>query len=178
MIGVENLQDGPYIVASKHQSTLETILFRAMFRAPAYIVKQELYYIPIFGAFLWKNGMIAINRKDGIRSLKKIVTQAREALSQARQVIIFPEGTRTEYGDKVASKYKNGVFAIYETNYDVIPVALNTGKFWPKSGLIIHSGVAIVKFLPKITQGKNKEAFTQILYDSIEGESLKMATNS
>jgi 1-acyl-sn-glycerol-3-phosphate acyltransferase len=167
VIGRENIPAGPFLVASKHQSAIETIVFWIIFRRPIYILKQELTKIPLYGIYLIKMGMIAIDRKSGSRSLKQIITKSLEAFSNNGRVIIFPEGTRTSPG--VSIKHKIGVSNIYEkANVPVVPVALNTGYFWPSRSFLKYRGEFIIHILPPIYPGLPRGDFEILLYDTIE----------
>ncbi len=163
-----------YIAASKHQSAYETFLFWQLIKNPAYILKKELLNIPIFGSYLKHTGMISIDRKAGHQSMVKILKFGKESYQQNRNLIIFPEGTRTKYG-KETMKYSSGVYGLYQTfDKPIVPIALNTGKFWSNFRFTIKPGTIIVKFLPVIPTGLEKEEFLKTLRDTIEIESAKL----
>ncbi|MEQ9116449.1 MAG: lysophospholipid acyltransferase family protein [Rickettsiales bacterium] len=172
---VENYYKLPsYIIASKHQSTFETLLFWTLVDNPAYIIKKELLKIPVFGHYLKYTGMISIDRKAGRESIKKILKTGEEYYQKERNLIIFPEGTRTSYG-KETIRYSSGVYAIYDKfQKPVIPVALNTGKFWSNKRFTIRPGTITIKYLPQIKPGLPKDKFIDSLRDSIESESAKL----
>jgi 1-acyl-sn-glycerol-3-phosphate acyltransferase len=96
--GVEKIPKGPLIVASKHQSMWETISLLRFFEAPFFVLKRELLFIPLFGFFLIKTRMIAIDRAKGGRALLAVMRRAAEEVRLGRQFVIFPEGTRTAPG--------------------------------------------------------------------------------
>lgn len=139
------------IVASKHQSALETIFLVLLIPNFCYILKKELTYIPIFGSLLKKAKMIYIKRDDGFKAVKNMVAQAKErADKDLANIIIFPEGTRSNYGQET-KKYKRGVVLLAKAlRAPIVPVALNTGKFWSKNSWVIKPGKAKIKFLPTI----------------------------
>ena len=93
--GVEKIPKGPLIVASKHQSMWETFALLQFFDQPLFILKRELKWIPVFGLYLIKADMIDVDRSAGGRALLKMARRAGEQVRQGRQLIIFPEGTRT-----------------------------------------------------------------------------------
>jgi 1-acyl-sn-glycerol-3-phosphate acyltransferase len=174
VIGRENLPKGPYIVASKHQSTFETVVFWQVFYIPTYVLKRELTKIPFFGLFLLRMRMIAIDRSSGIKALKKIVGEAEYHIKKNRHIIIYPEGTRTEV-DKVTEEYHPGVLALYKhCNVPIVPVALNSGKFWPSKRWMKYPGTITIKILPPIDPGMDKKEFMTLLNQQIENESLKL----
>lgn len=169
----QNLPRHKAIVASKHQSVLETLALFLMFPKAIFILKKELVEMPLIGPFLKKCGMIYIDRSKGKEAILHIKTQL-EKLDSDSVVIIFPEGTRTKPGQKT-EKYHSGICLVYETlKWPVIPVALNTGIFWPKSGPA-NSGKAIIQILDpiKINHYERKE-FLEKLNKSIENASIKL----
>src|SRR6201987_2222719 len=110
--GVEKIPKGPLLVAAKHQSMWETISLLHFFKAPFFVLKRELKWIPIFGLFLIKSNMIAIDRGAGARALMAMMRRAAEEVRHGRQFVIFPEGTRRPVG--APPHYKTGVGLIYQ----------------------------------------------------------------
>ena len=145
-----------YLYASKHQSMFETIYYNHLFYNPAYILKKELLSIPLFGTYLKKLGMIAIDRSQGIQSLRFVNEQASN-YSKFRPVIIFPEGTRTVFREE--PDLKPGIYSMYKSlNKPVVPIALNSGNFWPKNNSI-KSGTIKIEFRDPIPTGLSKQEF-------------------
>ena len=100
-----------------------------------------------FGQYLYKSNMVAINRDGGTKAMRKMLQEVETKLSTGSSIIIFPEGTRKIPGAK--PDYKPGVAGIYkELDYDVLPVALNSGLYWPKNSFAIKPGEIIIEFLP------------------------------
>ena len=152
------------LFASKHQSMFETIYFNQLFYNPAYILKKELLSIPLFGTYLKKLGMIAIDRSQGIQSLRYVNEQTSEYVEK-RPVIIFPEGTRTAYKDQ--PDLKPGIFSMYKSlNKPVVPISLNSGYCWPKNNKI-KSGEIIIEFKEPIQPGLSKKEFLDQLKNAI-----------
>ncbi len=165
--GSVNIPSSPAIFASKHQSALETFMFHLLINKPVFVLKQELLDIPVFGFYLRKMGMIAINRKGGIKSLKLLLQQVQEKIKQGYSIIIFPEGTRTLPGQ--SSEYNPGVAAIYNLKIaPVIPVALNTGCFWPKNSFLKKPGKFTIEFLPAMPEDLKRQEFMEQLKSQIE----------
>ena len=166
--GMENLpKKNGYIVASKHQSAMETVIFHSFMPNTIYVMKKSLFFIPLAGLYFWLSGCIAIDRKKGTSSLRKMFTQAKDRLSKGFNIIIFPEGTRTAPGAE--PKYNSGLAMIYEAvNVPVIPTALNTGYFWPKNSVKRYPGTVTIEFLPAIEPGLEKRQFMKTLQDRIE----------
>lgn len=157
----------PVLIASKHQSAWDTIIFHLLLPCPAYILKRELLFLPFWGWYLWRMKMIAIDRLAGANSLKSMVRQAKEVFVQGRSIVIFPEGTRTPPG--APSHYHPGIIALYnQLKAPVIPVALNSGVYWGKRAFFKRPGKIILEFLPPIAPGLPKQEFAGILEQAIE----------
>jgi len=171
--GQENLPEGACIIASKHQSAWETIIFYALCESPAYILKREVNFLPFFGWYSARVKTIAVNRGAGAKAMRDLIKQAKDRLQNGRQIIIFPEGTRIKAGEK--GYYKPGVAAIYmQTGSVVVPVALNSGICWGRNSWVKKQGVISLKFLPVIEAGLPKKEFMARLESDIESESNKL----
>lgn len=165
--GLEHKPHGPAIVASKHQSAWDTIVFFLLHERLAYVLKAELLLIPIIGWYLARVGMIAIDRRGGARALRGLIARARRAVAKERTIVIFPEGTRTAPGAR--RPYQPGVAALYaQLNLPVVPVALNSGLYWRRRGFLKRPGTIILEYLPPIPPGLDREAFTATLEARIE----------
>lgn len=168
MAGRENLPDGPFILAAKHQSAWDTFVFLALFEAPAYVLKQELLKIPYYGWYSRASGHIAVDRSAGASALKKMVAQARAVAAEGRPIVIFPQGTRVPPGED--KPYLPGVTALYTgLGLPVVPVALNSGLFWGRKGLMKRGGTVSLRFGAPIPPGEDRKAFLKTLSGRIEG---------
>jgi 1-acyl-sn-glycerol-3-phosphate acyltransferase len=149
---IENL--AKCIIVSNHQSTWETIALRGLLpSSQAWILKKELISYPFFGKALSKTGQIAIDRSAGKRALRSLLEGGMKAIENHKIVIIFPEGTRTHTG--LIGKYQiGGVMLAKKANVDVIPIAHDAGKFWPK-GFIIYPGVVTINIGEPISASSN-----------------------
>ena len=171
--GVEKIPKGPLIVASKHQSMWETISLLRFFEAPFFVLKRELKFIPIFGLFLIKTRMVAIDRSKGGRALLAVMRRAAEEVRHGRQFVIFPEGTRTAPG--APPQYKAGVGLIYtDCGVPCLPVALNSGLFWPRRTFMRYPGTLVVEFLDPIPPGLKRDEFLNRLETTIETTSNRL----
>jgi 1-acyl-sn-glycerol-3-phosphate acyltransferase len=165
--GLENLPDGPVMIASKHQSTFDTVAPILFTKRPVYVLKQELLDMPIFGWYCQKAGLIAIDRGGQMAALKKLIAQAKERFADGRPLIIFPEGTRQPLD--TPPDYKVGVAGIYTLlGVPCVPMALNTGLVWPAQGFLRYPGTAVFEFLPMIPAGLKRDAFMATLEARIE----------
>ena len=169
--GQETIPEGPVLYAMKHQSAWETLILAVLLKQPAFVLKKELLSLPLFGMYLAKSGMIAIDRQAGASALKQMVTEAQRAIAAGRSVVIFPEGTRTRPGE--SRRYHPGVFALYRgLGVPVIPVALNSGLFWSK--FTKRPGIVDVAFLPAVEDGQDRRAFLSGLENTIETETRRL----
>ncbi len=173
--GLENLpKEAGYIVASKHQSAMETMLFHGIIPNLFYVLKRELLFLPLAGFYFLKTGCIAIDRKGGTKTMRKMMSGVKKNLNRGMNLTIFPEGTRTAPGSK--EPYTPGVAFLYEQcNVPVVPVALNTGYCWPKNKTLKTPGIVTISFLKPIEAGHNKREFIKELYDAIETEQDKLS---
>lgn len=168
---------GAALVASKHQSTLETFAFRLILGDPAVILKKELLRIPFFGWYLGKTGVIAIDRAAGTKALKDMVKGAEAEAARGRPVLIFPEGHRQPVG--AAPEYHTGIAMIYAgLGLPCHPVALNTGLFWGRGSFAKRPGVATIQFLDPIAPGLDRKTFMAQLQARIEEASAALAAEA
>lgn len=165
--GLANLPSGPFIIASKHQSAWDTLIFPLLVDGPGYIYKRELRRIPLFGWYLTRSGCIPIDRAGGPKALRQMIEHARRSLAQGRMLVIFPEGTRVAPGDH--RPYHPGVTALYsQLAVPVVPVALNSGLYWGRRAFAKRPGRIIIELLPPIAPGMPRREFAAELKRRIE----------
>ena len=161
---------GDCIVASKHQSFWDILMLAHMLPRRAFIMKREVLRVPIMGAYARAVGCIPIDRSRGAEAMSRIVAEVKDAMASPDglgQLIIYPEGTRTLPGEH--RRYKHGVATIaHETGLPVIPVAVNVGLFWPRRGIPIRPGRAIIAFLPPLPDGLSPPDILAELHARIE----------
>jgi len=161
------IPEGPVIIASKHQSVWETLFFPHQLKGSIIILKRELFWLPFFGWYAKKYGAIGIKRSGGASTIRKLIKDARLPVSTGRSIVIFPEGTRTQPGK--IGVYHSGVAALYkDLKIPVVPVALNSGLYWPRRKLIRRAGVITLRFLPPIPPGLPRREFMNRLQSDIE----------
>jgi len=175
--GREKIPAGALIVAPKHQSAWETFALLPLFDNPLFIVKRELEWIPIFGWLMIKGRMVPVNRGAGSHALAAMTERARLELSDGRQLIIFPEGTRRPAGAE--PRYKYGVAHLYAAEgVPCLPVALNSGLFWPRRSILRIPGTVLVEVLDPIAPGLDKDAFFKRLQDELEAATTRLIAES
>ncbi len=171
--GRENLPEGGFIAAMKHQSAWETVSLIPLFRSPTFILKRELRWIPIFGWYTAKFRQIPINRGKRSEALSAMMEAAKEAIAEERQILIFPEGTRRPAGAE--PKYKFGIAHLYkDLKCPVVPIAHNAGLYWPRSSWKVYPGTVIVEILPPIAPGMAPDAFHRRMVQDIETASDRL----
>lgn len=179
--GREHLPKGTsYFAASKHQSTYETMKMFHLFGDPAIILKKELMRVPLWGWHAWKLKFIFIDRKDRGGSMASIIKGAQRIKASGRPIIIFPQGTRVRVNETAKDKpYKGGIIKMYEaTNLPIVPLAMNTGLFWPRGSFLKYPGHVVFEFLPPIPPGLPGKEVLQMLEEQIETASIRLMHDS
>lgn len=175
--GREHIPAQGCLVAAKHQSMLDTIVPLILMPATTFILKKELLRIPFYGWHAGRAGMIPVDRAGHSSALKSLVRISAKRIAEGRQIVIFPEGTRTLPG--ATPDYKPGVAALYrDLNAPCVPLALNTGLVWPQKGWPSRPGVAVFAFLPAIAPGLSRLEFMRTLQDRIESASDALIRSS
>lgn len=171
--GRENMPQGPCIIAMKHQSAYETLKLHHLFGDVAIILKRELMFIPFWGWYQAKAGMIPVDRGARGVAMASMLSGARKVMAQGRRIIIFPQGTRIKPG--AVRPYKSGVAVMYEElSLPIVPVALNAGVFWPRHGFYIHPGTVVFEILPAIQPGLSRDEALKQLETVVEAASDRL----
>jgi 1-acyl-sn-glycerol-3-phosphate acyltransferase len=171
--GREYIPKGGALLASKHQSMWDTIIFFCLVDDLAIVLKKEISYIPLFGWLTIKCDMLHVDRTAGAKALKTLVAKAKKAIADQRQIVIFPEGSRAPAG--AALSYKPGIAALYnQLGVPCVPIALNSGVFWPRHKFLRPPGCIIIEFLEPIAHGLKRKAFMSELETRIETASTKL----
>ncbi|MDX2027605.1 MAG: lysophospholipid acyltransferase family protein [Alphaproteobacteria bacterium] len=174
IIGREYVPKGACIIASKHQSAWETFKLHILFYDPAIVLKKELLNIPIWGWYLRRAGMIPIDRAGRARALSAMMQAAHATVRAQRKIVIFPQGTRVAPGAE--KSYKSGIAALYqELNVPIVPMALNSGVFWPKNSFLKKPGIITIEFLPPIPPGLERSTMMERLRSGLEAASDRLA---
>ncbi|MFA7262586.1 MAG: lysophospholipid acyltransferase family protein [Caulobacter sp.] len=165
--GREHLPKGAALIAAKHQCMFDIFGGFAFLPDACFVTKKELMVIPFLGWYATKGGMIVVDRDGHASALRKLVADARDRFRDARQLVIFAEGTRKAPGAE--PDYKPGIAALYrDLEMPVIPMALNTGVHWPAHGVLRYPGTIVFEFLPPIPAGLKRGEFMRELETRIE----------
>jgi 1-acyl-sn-glycerol-3-phosphate acyltransferase len=171
--GRANLPAGPAIIAMKHQSAWDTFAVPVVFSRPAMVIKRELGFVPLYGWYALKAGMIPVDRGAGAKALRRLVAAAERAVAAGRPVFIFPEGTRTAVGARPV--YQSGVAALYrQLGLPLVPVAVNSGLFWGRREFAKRPGRIVVEILPAIPPGLDRREALRRLESAIEEATARL----
>lgn len=171
--GREKLPSGGCLVVSKHQSAWDTFGLIPVFRDPAMVMKAELGWIPLYGWFSHKFEHIFVRRDRAAVALKALVRDARARAAQGREIVIFPEGTRRSPG--APPDYKPGWLALYEgLGLPCVPLALNSGLFWPRRSLARYPGTIVVEILDPIPAGLPRAEVRALVQERIESACARL----
>ncbi len=147
--GQENIPTEASIICSKHQSGWETLVLQQVFPPQVFVAKKSLFWIPIFGWGLWLIKTIGIDRNDRNKAASQIVSQGLERKKEGYWITIFPEGTRIAPG--LRGRYKLGAARMAkQLEMNIVPVALNSGEFWPKNSFLKYPGTIDIIIGPQI----------------------------
>ena len=160
--GLEHVpSSGAALIASQHQSAFDTLIWMQLLSRPCYVMKGELRRIPLLGPMLVLTGMMPIERAAGAKAMRLLLAETDKAVKAGRQIVIFPEGTRTLPSEHVAPK--PGIAAMSShTGLPVIPVATNSGLFWGRNAFLKRSGVLHVAIGPAIEVARRPELLARI----------------
>jgi 1-acyl-sn-glycerol-3-phosphate acyltransferase len=171
--GRDRIPPGACLVVSKHQSAWDTFALIPIFKDPAIVTKDELKWIPVYGWFILKFEHIRVQRARAAAALRQMVLDAKVCAAQGRQILIFPEGTRVLPG--AAPDYKPGYLALYSgLDLPCVPLALNSGLFWPRRSLMRYPGTIVVEILEPVPPGLSRAEARARVEDAIEAASNRL----
>lgn len=148
--GLENIPDQPCVIISNHQSTWETLAFPGIFPTITWVIKKELLYVPFFGWGIASVQPIALNRKQGKKSIRQLISDGKKKIGLGRFVLIFPEGTRIPYGETRPLK-SGGFLLAKEAGVNILPVAHDAGRLWSRDRFMKKPGTIHVHIGPAIS---------------------------
>lgn len=158
--------EGNCLIASKHQSFFDIILLAHTLPRVSFVMKEELLRVPVLGFYAKAIGCTPVRRGDRTRAITQLM-KGLETNDTARQLVIYPQGTRVAPGD--VKPYKIGAALLYQgATLRCVPVAVNVGLFWPRKGIMRNPGTAVVSFLEPIEPGLEPQVFVRALEACIE----------
>jgi 1-acyl-sn-glycerol-3-phosphate acyltransferase len=167
--GLENLPAGPALIASRHQSAFDTMVWFTLVPRCCYVMKQELLRIPLMGRLIGASGMIAIDRDGGARTIRTLIKEGRRAVAEGKQIVIFPEGTRAEPGALLP--LQSGVAALSAgTGLPVIPVITDSGLLWGRRAFHKYPGTVHIVIRPALPLGLHRDELMRRLRHELESE--------
>jgi 1-acyl-sn-glycerol-3-phosphate acyltransferase len=171
--GMEHVPPGASLVAAKHQSAFDTVVWLWLLPNPVYVLKRELLHIPLYGWLARRAGMIPVDRAAGASAMRHLLKAGKVAAAEGRQIVIFPEGTRVAPGARIP--YQPGVVALAAaTAVPVIPVATDSGLHWGRRSFRKRPGTITVAVLRPLPAGLKREALLNALVEAIEPETDRL----
>lgn len=162
---------GAMLIASRHESAFDTIVWLTLLPRCCYVVKRELLRIPLFGPLLPAAGMIAVDRAGGAMALRGLMREGERAVREARQIVIFPEGTRAEPGALLP--LQPGVAALASrTGLPVVPVVTDSGRCWGRRAFHKHPGTIHIRLLEPIPPGVGSKTLMRRLEVDLRSDAL------
>ena len=173
--GREHLAATPVLYAGKHLAMWDTVVLPVVLPDVALVLKRQLLFIPFYGWYALKSGMIAVDRGAHAKALRSLIAQGKDRLARGRSIAIFPEGTRKKIGAPL--DYKPGVAALYtQLGVPCIPFALNSGVFW--TGPLRKPGKIVIEFLAPIPPGLKRPAFMAELTTRVETATARLVAEA
>lgn len=167
--GWENLPSGPALIASRHQSAFDTMVWFTLLPKCCYVMKMELLRIPLMGRLMSGSGMIAVDREGGAKTIRTLIKEGKRAAEEGKQIVIFPEGTRAD--PSALLPLQPGVAALAAgTGLPVIPVLTDSGLRWGRRAFHKYPGTIHIVIRPAIAPGLKREALMQRLRQELETE--------
>jgi 1-acyl-sn-glycerol-3-phosphate acyltransferase len=171
--GRQHMPTGGALIAAKHQCMFDVFAQFAWLPCSSFVMKKELLWIPVFAWEAVKGGVIVVDRDGHSKALKKMVADAKQRFADKRQVVIFPEGTRTAPG--TPGDYKPGIAALYrELDVPVHLMATNSGAHWPRHGFLRRPGTIVFEYLEPIQPGLKRGEFMRLLQERIDTASNQL----
>ncbi len=172
VFGQERLSgEGARLIASRHQSAFDTLVWLTLVPRCCYVLKQELLRIPLFGPLPPLAGMIAVDREGGASALRGLLRDGERALHERRQIVIFPEGTRAEPG--VILPLQPGVAALAtRAHQPIIPVVTDSGLCWSRRAFRKRPGTIHIRVLEPIPACGGREHVMRRLETALRADAV------
>ncbi len=177
IIGLENVPDKACVIMSNHQSTWETLAYPSIFPTLTWVIKKELLYVPLFGWGIASTQPIALNRKRGKKAFQQLIKDGQDKLALGRFILIFPEGTRIPYEEERQLKV-GGFILAKKANADILPVAHDAGRLWPRNGFLKSPGTIYLRIgKPMSTSDLSAEEIRQRYADWLQKTRAELKQN-
>lgn len=158
---------GCFLLAPKHQSALETLIFSLFFPRFLTIYKKEINRVPVVSRYMKSMKFIAIDRSSGKKAVQQLLVQGEKAVEQRLPILIFPEGTRIPLGQR--GRYHAGVALMSShLHMPIVPVAHNAGKSFRKGVFALLPGTLTFRFLEPIPPEGTVSEILQLVEERIE----------
>ena len=180
VIGRENLPADAVVIMSKHQSAYETVALQEVFgpRWLSFVYKQELHLVPFIGWALASLPMISVDRGGGKEALVAVAKRGAARLGEGHHVLIFPEGTRVPPGQHLKFK-AGGAHLAARAKAKVVPVAHNSGEYWPRNAFVIHPGEVVISIGPAIdTHGLKADEISRRAEEWVAAEMRRISPHA
>lgn len=173
--GRQNIPSGPVLFASKHLSKWDSAVLPVLLGDPAVVLRREMLWFPLYGSVIKRLKHLTVPRSADLAAAAQLLRNAQKRIKEGRSVLIFPEGTRTRVLPFPPPDYKRGVTALYKVlHVPCVPIAVNSGLFWPRNTLIRYPGKIIAEILPPIAPGLSSSEFTQHIIHVLESNSQRL----
>lgn len=173
--GRQNIPSGPVLFASKHLSKWDSAVLPVLLGDPAVVLRREMLWFPLYGWVIMRLRHLTVPRSAGVEDAAQLLRDAKSRIDEGRSVLIFPEGTRTPVVPFPVPQYKRGVAALYRVlQVPCVPIAVNSGLYWPRNTLIRYPGKIIAEILPPIAPGLGSSEFSRNLIQTLEENSRRL----
>ena len=171
VIGWENLPPSPVLVASRHESTFDVLVWIALVPAACFVVKRELGRIPMFGRCIDATRMISVDRKAGGAAMRALLRGGDRAKAEGRHIVIFPEGTRVDPDEH--PPLQPGVAALASRgDLPLVPVMTDSGRFWGRRSFRKLPGTILMRIQPPLVVRHGREAILDALQEAFDASKL------
>ncbi|WP_238523288.1 lysophospholipid acyltransferase family protein [Anaplasma centrale] len=172
VLGKDCLPEGQFIVASVHQSPIETLVLFAELPRVVCVIKKELKTLPVIGVYFMALRMVFVDRDKKVAALRSMVRECTARIGEGRTLVMFPEGT-TRLHRSTDRHLHRGVAAVYSrVSLPVVPITLDTGRYW-SDGIFTLSkrkGKARIRILPAIEPGLDTAEFIDRLSVALQSQ--------
>ena len=160
--GQEHLPSGPVVIASRHESAFDILVWLVLVAKPCFVVKRELTALPVFGRLILRAGMISVDREARSAAMRTLLRGGDRAKAEGRQIVIFPEGTRVD-PDEHPPLQPGAAALAARTGLPVVPVMTDSGRFWGRRAFRKTPGTIRITIHPPIAATAGREALLEAL---------------